>query len=47
VDRWLLNTLPTAVLALIVVGGAVVLAVGGFLAMRRFVPSLGRKLRWT
>jgi hypothetical protein len=40
VDRWLLNTLPTWALALIIVGGAVVIAVGGFLAMRRFVPSL-------
>ena len=39
-DRWLLNTLPTPVLVLIVVGGAVVIAVGGFLLMRRFVPSL-------
>lgn len=39
-DRWLLNTLPTGVLVLIVVGGAVVIAVGGFLLMRRFVPSL-------
>jgi hypothetical protein len=39
-DRWLLNTLPTSVLALIVVGGAVVIAVGGFLTMKRWVPSL-------
>lgn len=40
VDRWLLNTLPTWALVLVVVGGAVVIAVGGFLLMRRFVPSL-------
>lgn len=39
-DRWLLNTLPTWLLVVIVVGGAVVVALGGFLAMRRFVPSL-------
>jgi hypothetical protein len=42
VDRWLLNTLPTWALALVVVGGAVTIGVGGFLIMRRFVPALGR-----
>jgi uncharacterized protein DUF4239 len=40
VDRWLLNTLPTWALALLVVGMAVVIGLGGFLLMRRFVPSL-------
>jgi Protein of unknown function (DUF4239) len=40
VDRWLLNTLPTWALALLVVGTAVVIGLGGFLLMRRFVPSL-------
>ena len=39
-DRWLLNTLPTWALVLLVVGGAVVIGVGGFLVMRKFVPSL-------
>jgi len=39
-DRWLLNTLPTWALVLLVVGGAVVIGVGGFLLMRRLVPSL-------
>lgn len=39
-DRWLLNTLPTWALVLLVVGGAVCIGVGGFLLMRRFVPSL-------
>lgn len=39
-DRWLLNTLPTWALALLVVGGAVCIGLGGFLLMRRFVPSL-------
>ena len=38
--RWLLNTLPTWALVVVVVGGAVVIGVGGFLAMRRLVPSL-------
>ena len=41
-DRWLLNTLPTWALALLVVGGFACLGLGGFLIMRRFVPSLGR-----
>ena len=39
-DRWLLNTLPTWALVLLVVGGAVCLGIGGFLLMRRLVPSL-------
>jgi hypothetical protein len=39
-DRWLLNTLPTWALVLLVVGGAVCIGLGGFLLMRRFVPSL-------
>ena len=39
-DRWLLNTLPTWGLALLVVGGAVCIGLGGFLLMRRLVPSL-------
>lgn len=41
-DRWLLNTLPTWALALIIVGGAIVVGVGGFQLMRRFVPSLAQ-----
>jgi hypothetical protein len=40
VDRWLLNTLPTWSLVLLVVGGAVCIGLGGFLLMQRFVPSL-------
>jgi uncharacterized protein DUF4239 len=40
-DRWLLNTLPTWGLALLVIGVAVVIGLGGFAVMRRFVPSLG------
>lgn len=40
-DRWLLNTLPTWALALLVVGGAACIGLGGFMLMRRFVPSLG------
>jgi hypothetical protein len=40
-SRWLLNTFPTWELVLLVVGGFVVVGVGGFLLMRRFVPSLG------
>src|ERR1700757_5225803 len=39
-DRWLLNTLPTWALALLVVGGAMCIGLGGFLLMRRLVPSL-------
>lgn len=39
-DRWLLNTLPTWALVLLVVGGAVVIGIGGFVLMRKFVPSL-------
>lgn len=41
-DRWLLNTLPTWALVVLVVGGVPCAAVGGFLVMRRLVPSLGR-----
>jgi hypothetical protein len=41
VDRWLLNTLPFWALVLLFVGGGVTLGVGGFLTMRRLVPSLG------
>jgi hypothetical protein len=40
VDRWLLNTFPTWGLVVLIVGGAAVVGVGGFLLMRRFVPSL-------
>jgi hypothetical protein len=40
VDRWLLNTFPTWELAFLIVGGFAVAGVGGFLLMRRFVPSL-------
>jgi hypothetical protein len=40
VDRWLLNTFPTWGLAFLVVGGFVIVGVGGFLLMRRLVPSL-------
>lgn len=39
-DRWLLNTLPTWGLVVLVVGGAFCLGVGGFLLMRKLVPSL-------
>lgn len=39
-DRWLLNTLPTWSLVLLVVGGAMCIGLGGFIVMRRFVPSL-------
>lgn len=39
-DRWLLNTLPTWALVLLVVGGAMCVGLGGFLFMRRLVPSL-------
>ncbi|MBV8063898.1 MAG: DUF4239 domain-containing protein [Actinobacteria bacterium] len=39
-DRWLLNTLPTWALALVVVGGALCVGLGGFALMRRLVPSL-------
>lgn len=35
-----LNTLPTWALALLVVGGAVCIGLGGFLPMRRFVQRL-------
>jgi Protein of unknown function (DUF4239) len=40
VDRWLLNTFPTWQLVLMHVGGAILIGVGGFLLMKRFVPSL-------
>jgi hypothetical protein len=40
-DRWLLNTLPFWALVLLYVGGGMTLGVGGFLTMRRLVPSLG------
>jgi hypothetical protein len=40
VSRWLLNTFPTWGLVLLIVGGFVVVGVGGFLLMRRLVPSL-------
>jgi hypothetical protein len=39
-SRWLLNTFPTWQLVLLIVGGFVVVGVGGFMLMRRFVPSL-------
>lgn len=39
-SRWLLNTFPTWGLVLLIVGGFVVVGVGGFRLMRRFVPSL-------
>jgi hypothetical protein len=39
-SRWLLNTFPTLGLVMLIVGGFVVVGVGGFLLMRRFVPSL-------
>jgi Protein of unknown function (DUF4239) len=42
VDRWLLNTLSTWQLALLVVGCAVAFGLGGFALMHRFVPSLAR-----
>ena len=39
-SRWLLNTFPTWGLVLLIVGGFAVVGVGGFLLMRRLVPSL-------
>jgi hypothetical protein len=39
-SRWLLNTFPTWGLVPLIVGGFVVVGVGGFRLMRRFVPSL-------
>jgi uncharacterized protein DUF4239 len=42
VDRWLLNNLPLWAMLLLYVGGALVVGIGGFHAMRRFVPSLTR-----
>jgi Protein of unknown function (DUF4239) len=39
-DRWLLNTFSTWQLVVIHVGGAILIGVGGFLLMRKFVPSL-------
>jgi hypothetical protein len=41
VDRWILNTFAFWELLLLYVGGGVTLGVGGFLLMRRLVPSLG------
>jgi hypothetical protein len=40
-DRWLLDNLSTWELVVLIVGGAIVVGVGGFLLMRRLVPSLG------
>jgi Protein of unknown function (DUF4239) len=37
-DRWLLNSLTTFELGLLIVGGGIVLAVAGLLLVRRFVP---------
>jgi hypothetical protein len=39
-SRWLLNTFPTWGLVLLIVGGFMTIGVGGFMLMRRFVPSL-------
>ena len=39
-DRWLLNTFSTPELVVIHIGGAILVGVGGFLLMKRFVPSL-------
>lgn len=39
-DRWLLNTFPLWALVLIAVGIALTVGIGGFLTLRRFVPSL-------
>ena len=41
-DRWLLNNVPQWGLVVLLIGGAVVIGVGGFLLMRRFVPSLSK-----
>lgn len=41
-DRWLLNTLPFWGMVVLFVGVAMIIGVGGFYLMRRFVPSLGR-----
>jgi hypothetical protein len=41
-NRWLLNTFTTTELAVIVVGGAVLVAAGGLVLVRRWVPSDAR-----
>ena len=38
-DRWLLNNIPTWGLVVLIIGGAVCVGLGGYLLMRRFVPS--------
>jgi hypothetical protein len=40
-SRWLLNTFTTWQLVVLIVGGFAVVGVGGFLLMRKLVPSLG------
>jgi hypothetical protein len=42
VSRWLLNTLPTWELAVLIVGGLVALALSGLLLIRRSLPHLSR-----
>ena len=39
-DRWLLNELPTWTLVVLVLGVSMLFGVGGFLLMKKFVPSL-------
>jgi hypothetical protein len=38
--RWLLNTFPTWVLAVIVIGGFVLIALGGLALVRRYLPAV-------
>lgn len=38
-DRWLLNSLTTVQLGLLIVGGGIFVSVAGFLLVRRFIPS--------
>jgi len=42
VNRWLLNSLPTWQLAVLIVGGLVTLALSGLFLIRRYFPRLSR-----
>ena len=41
-DRWLLNTFPFWAMVVLFVGAAMLVGIGGFHLMRRFVPGLAR-----